>query len=149
VKDVRFRSRDRWPLWLWLFCLFIAGSLAFAVEAAIGNTAAWIVLLVQIIGLGWISLSTPLHIDVDSTHLRVGSASIERHFITRATALTSHEMALTRGRNANPLCWMALRFWVSTGVKIEINDPVDPTPYWLVSAKRAPALAEALSLKIN
>jgi hypothetical protein len=41
---------------------------------------------------------------------------------------------------------MALRFWVSTGVKIEINDPLDPTPYWLVSAKRAPALAEALSL---
>jgi hypothetical protein len=42
---------------------------------------------------------------------------------------------------------MALRFWVSTGVKIEINDPLDPTPYWLVSAKRAPALAEALSPK--
>ena len=147
MKDVRFRSRDRWPLWLWLFCLFIAGSLAIAVEAAIGNTAAWIVLLIQILGLGWVSLSTPLPIDVDSTHLRVGSASIERRFITHATALTSHEMALTRGRNANPRCWMAIRFWVSTGVKIEISDPLDPTPYWLVSAKRAFALAEALSHK--
>jgi len=147
VKDMRFRSRDRWPLWLWLFSLFIAGSLAIAVEAAIGNTVAWVVLLIQILGLIWISLSTPLHIDVDSTHLRVGGASIERRFITHATALSSHEMALIRGRNANPLCWMALRFWVSTGVKIEINDPLDPTPYWLVSAKRAPALAEALSDK--
>ena len=147
MKDVRFRSRDRWPLWLWLFCLFIAGSLAIAVEAAIGNTAAWIVLLIQILGLGWVSLSTPLPIDVDSTHLRVGSASIERRFITHATALTPHEMALTRGRNANPRCWMAIRFWVSPGVKIEISDPLDPTPYWLVSAKRASALAEALSHK--
>jgi hypothetical protein len=144
---MRFRSRDRWPLWLWLFSLFITGSLAIAVEAAIGNTVAWVVLLIQILGLSWISLSTPLHIDVDSTHLRVGGASIERRFITHVTALSSHEMALIRGRNANPLCWMALRFWVSTGVKIEINDPLDPAPYWLVSAKRAPALAEALSPK--
>lgn len=147
MEEVRFRSRDRWPLWLWLFCLFIAGSLAIAVEAAIGNTAAWIVLLIQILGLGWVSLSTPLPIDVDSTHLRVGSASIEHRFITHATALTSHEMALTRGRNANPRCWMAIRFWVSPGVKIEISDPLDPTPYWLVSAKRASALAEALAHK--
>ncbi len=144
---MRFTSRDRWPLWLWLFCLFIAASLSIAVEAAIGSTPAWIVLLVQLLLCGWAAITTPLHITLDSEQLCVGKAQIDRRFIRVATALTSHEMALTRGRNANPLCWMAIRFWVSTGVKIEISDPLDPTPYWLVSAKRATALAEALSHK--
>jgi hypothetical protein len=37
-----------------------------------------------------------------------------------------------------------LDFWVTTGVKIEIKDPADPTPYWLVSAEEAAALATAL-----
>jgi len=147
VEEVRFRSRDRWPLWLWLFCLFIAASLAIAVQAAVGSTPAWIVLLVQLLLFGWAAVTTPLHITLDSEQLCVGSARIERRFITIATALTSHEMALTRGRNANPRCWMAIRFWVSPGVKIEISDPLDPTPYWLVSAKRASALAEALAHK--
>jgi len=54
-------------------------------------------------------------------------------------------MALTRGRNIDPRSWMALRFWVSTGVKIVIADPQDPTPYWLVSTKKATALAAALN----
>jgi hypothetical protein len=39
---------------------------------------------------------------------------------------------------------MALRFWISRGVKIEIKDPKDATPYWLISSKKAQPLADAL-----
>ena len=139
-----FRSHDRWPIWLWLFCIFLAGSLAIAVEAALGNGAGLVTFLLQIALISWAAMSTPLHIVVDEQTLRVGKATIDRHFITDLILLNPQEMALLRGRDANPLCWMALRFWVSRGMKIEINDPRDPTPYWLVSTKRAAALATAL-----
>ncbi len=142
---MRFRSRDRWPFWLWLFLIFLAGSLSLAIDAALGSQWAWISLIAQLTLLIWSALSTPLQISVDENWLYIGDASIERRFISSVTALTSPQMALLRGRDANPQCWMALRFWVSPGVKIEINDPADPTPYWLVSTKKATALAAALS----
>jgi Protein of unknown function (DUF3093) len=144
VAESSFTSRDGWPIWLWLFLIFLAGSLSLAVEAALGNRLAWMTFLIQLILLLWASLKAPLEIFIDQECLRVGSATIERRFIGEVTHLSSAEMALLRGRDADPRCWMAIRFWVTTGVKIEIIDPADPTPYWLVSAKRAAALATAL-----
>ncbi len=142
---MRFRSRDPWPIWLWLFLIFLTGSLSVAIDAALGSRWGWISLIAQLALLVWSAITTPLEISVDQKILTVGNASIERGFIASATALTSTQMALLRGRDANPQCWMALRLWVSTGVRIDINDSADPTPYWLVSAKRATALAVALS----
>ena len=142
---MRFRSRDRWPIWLWLFLIFLAGSLSVAIDAALGSQWAWISLITQLTLVAWSALSTPLEIKVDGHWLCVGKAAIERRYISHATALSAPEMALLRGRDANPRSWLALRFWVSEGVRIDINDPADPTPYWLVSAKRATALAAALS----
>jgi len=100
--------------------------------------------VIQLLLLIWASLSTPLRIEVSNKKVCVGRAEIEREFITAVHDLDSRQMALTRGRDADPRCWMALRFWVGTGVKIEISDPKDPTPYWLVSTKKAAAVATAL-----
>jgi Protein of unknown function (DUF3093) len=144
IESQKILWRDPWPIWLWLFLLFLAASLSLAVEAALGNFAALLVSALQALLLIWASLTTPLRIEVSNERVRVGRAVIERGFISAVRELDSKEMALTRGRDADPRCWMALRFWVGTGVKIEINDPKDPTPYWLVSTKKAAAVATAL-----
>jgi len=144
IESQKLHWRDSWPFWLWLFLLFLAASLSLAVEAALGNFAAIAVLVIQLLLLIWASLSTPLRIEVSNENVRVGRAKIERDFISAVHVLDSRQMALTRGRDADPRCWMALRFWVGAGVKIEINDPKDPTPYWLVSTKKAAAVATAL-----
>jgi len=145
VAESHFESKDHWPVWLWLFLLFLTGSLAFAVDVALGNRLAWSTFLLQVLLIMWASMKSPLEISVDEKVLRVGSALIERDFLGEVTSLSAIEMTRLRGRDADPRAWLAIRFWVSTGVKIEICDPADPTPYWLVSAKRAHALADALS----
>ena len=137
-------SRDRWPIWLWGFGLFMAGSLALAIEAAISSRWALIALLLQIFGLVALSESTPLEIVYEAEILRVGRAQIERKYISSIEALDVEAMRITRGPKADPAAYLALRFWVATGVKISINDPKDPTPYWLVSTKRAEKLIAAL-----
>jgi hypothetical protein len=48
-----------------------------------------------------------------------------------------------RGQNADPAAFNATRFWVSTGVKVELKDKNDPTPYWLI-ATRKPKKLEAV-----
>jgi len=144
MDEVRFRSRDPWPIWLWLFTIFLISTLSIAVDAALGARWAWVSFIAELLLLISGATSTPLEISVTQDLLIVGPASIDRSYLGQIAALTSQEMALIRGRDSNPMCWMALRFWVSTGVKVEINDPADPTPYWLISAKRAAALAAAL-----
>jgi len=144
IESQKILWRDPWPIWLWLFLLFLAASLSLAVEAALGNRAAIVISVIQALLLIWASFTTPLRIEVSDEKIRVGRAVIERRFIAAVRELDSKEMALTRGRDADPRCWMALRFWVGTGVKIEINDRKDPTPYWLVSTKKAAAVATAL-----
>jgi hypothetical protein len=144
-SPVVFKERASWPIWLWAFLLFLSGSLGIAIWAALGNTWAEVSMLTQLVGLLFLSQSTPLEIEVTADLLRVGPARIERKYISGVTSLTSEEMRILRGLKINTAAYMQIRFWISTGVKITISDPQDPTPYWLVSSKKAHQLAGALN----
>jgi len=142
-----FRERSQWPVWLWLFLVFLAASLALAVWAALGDTGVrWgtITMLVQVLGLLFASQKSVLNIEVTDRVLHVGDANIEVKYINEITELGSEDMRQVRGPLADPAAYLALRFWVSTGVKITIADPKDPTPYWLISSKKAHSLKSAL-----
>jgi hypothetical protein len=140
-----FKERSPWPIWLWLFLAFLAASLALAIWAALGTRWGWITALVQLLALLFLSQKSALHVEVSDKFLNVGKAQIERKFLGKIEVLSADEMRRWRGPLSDPASYMALRFWIPTGVKIEINDPNDPTPYWLVSSKKAQPLAAALS----
>jgi hypothetical protein len=40
---------------------------------------------------------------------------------------------------------MLVRGWIPGVVRVELRDPEDPTPYWIVSSRRPQELAKALS----
>ena len=77
--------------------------------------------------------------------LYVGNAKIECKYLKKATPLNKSDFLKLRGRNADPAAFNGTRFWVSTGVKVEINDKKDPTPYWLISSRKAKLLASKLN----
>lgn len=143
-----FNERSPWPIWLWLFLLFLSSSLALAVWAALGTRWGAITILVQLLGFIYLSQSTVLAVEVTANQLRVGRASIDRKFLGKVEVLSSEQMRQCRGPLADPAGYMAIRFWIATGVKIEITDPDDPTPYWLVSSKKAQPLMAALLTNI-
>jgi hypothetical protein len=141
----RFHERTPWPIWLWFFLLFMAASLALAFWAALGNTWGAISGLLEVLGLLYLSQSTLLTIEVDGSTLTVGAAHIDISLIGEVEALDAQEMSQARGPLLDPAAFLSLRFWINTGVKVEIKDPRDPTPYWLVSSKKAQLLRAALS----
>jgi hypothetical protein len=49
-----------------------------------------------------------------------------------------------RGVDADPRAFLYLRGWVPTAVRLDLNDPSDPAPYWYVSTRRPEELAVAL-----
>ena len=144
---MRFREVIRAPFWLIAFIYFLFLSLVVAVWAAIGNQPAFITWVVLTVLIVLITLKATLVIEIDEKELRAGPAHIELKYLGNATALDSKEMGLLRTRDADPASYLIFRFWRSTGVKVEVNDPRDQTPYWLITSKRNTELAEILNGK--
>lgn len=135
------------PLWLLAFIFFLLASVALSIWAAFDNPAGVIALAVGIVLLFIIRNALIMRIDLTSSELRIGSAHIDRSYLAAATELSVDQMRLTRGRDADPAAFLAIRFWQPHGVKITLNDPRDPTPYWLISVKNTKGLVEALKKK--
>jgi hypothetical protein len=51
-----------------------------------------------------------------------------------------------RGILLNPKAFLALRFWIKTGVKIYLSDDRDPTPYWLISSRKGNLIKDTLRI---
>ena len=92
----------------------------------------------------WSWRESKLEICVDEQFLKVGRAKIERRFIAGTELLDQKSMSLARTRDLDPAAYLAIRFWIKTGVKVTISDKRDPTPYWLISSKKAGDLVKAL-----
>lgn len=143
-EGIIFSETVRPPFWLLAFIFFLLASIALSIWAAFDNRSGLIALILAVIALPIINNAMLLRITVSQNEFRVGRAHIERTYLGAALPLTVDEMRLTRGRNADPAAYLALRFWQPRGVKVEIRDTRDSTPYWLISSKNAKGLAEVL-----
>lgn len=141
---MRYRERLR-PSW-WVFvatALVIPASLlVFLPISTIAGIASAIVLYGAIVVA--LVATTPT-IEVDDDTLRCGKARIERSFIARAEAFEGAEAFAERGVRLDARAWLLLRGWIPGVVRITLDDPADPTPYWLVSTRRPRELAAALT----
>ena len=145
MSKATFREVIRPPLWLIAFLYFMLFSLVLAIWAAFNNQVAIIsAIIALIIGVVLIFLVSE-EIICDGNELRAGGAHIDYQYCASVTVLNRSEFLAARTRGADPAAYLALLFWVSEGVKIEISDPRDPTPYWLISTKRGEDLKLALS----
>jgi len=124
----------------------MAASLSLAVWAAIGNSAAIIVSIIQLVSLIFSARKSALEITLTKGWLLVGPAAIERAFIHNFKALEFKEYKRIRGVDADPASYLQIRFWVNTAIKIDLRDPKDKTPYWLISTNRANELAKLLNV---
>ncbi len=144
---MRYREVIRMPLWLLALIYFFFLSFVLSVWAALGNFWALITLVVLTGLLVVILFRSRLIIEITGEELKVGRAHIALKYIGNVTAFDSQQMRNIRGRDADPIAFLGIRFWSSTGVKIEINDQRDETPYWLVTSNKADQLVKAL--KVN
>ena len=142
---MRYREVIRMPLWLLALIYFFFLSFVLSVWAALGNNAAIATLIASSALLIMISIRSRLIIEITQNELKVGRAHIDLKYIGAVTALDSKAMRTIRTRDADPIAYLGIRFWSSTGVKIEIKDQRDETPYWLITSNKANQLVNALT----
>jgi len=132
------------PLWVLAFIYFMFLSLVIAIWAALDTTATIGAFSIATLAMPFIAKSLTSKILVSESELRIGNAHIDRKYLGKVTVLDSDAMRLLRTRDANPAAYLAIKFWAAKGIKVEINDPRDPTPYWLITSKRGEDLAASL-----
>jgi hypothetical protein len=132
------------PVWLLALIYFLFTSLSISIWAAIGNTPAFWCQIILTVALAFIYVRSRMVIEVDDQELRINNAHIELKYLGNVTALDADAMRLTRGRDADPAAYLAIRFWSSRGVIVRVKDLRDDTPYWLITSKRGTELAAAL-----
>jgi hypothetical protein len=143
-KDMQYKEVIRAPLWLIAFVYFLFLSMVLSIWAALGNAPAFLTFGVLTVWIVFLYFRTALTIRVDENYLYVGAARIEHSFIGSTTALNTSELKRIRTRDADPSAYLAIRFWVSKAVKVEVLDSRDTTPYWLISSKNPQRLVEAI-----
>lgn len=134
-----------WPsLWIWGVAAGAAGAsiLTFApISLTAGVVAAAVVAAVLAVLL---VLSTPV-VRVTPTYLEAGRARIERQYVGPAEAFAGDDATAQRGPGLDARAYLCIRGWISPVVRVEITDPVDPAPYWLISTRRPGQLVAALT----
>lgn len=88
----------------------------------------------------WFTVGAPV-VEVSADTLRAGRAVIAR---THVGAVTIVERAERRDALSNARAWIVIRAWIPRGVRIDIVDDADPTPYWYVSTRNPERLVAAL-----
>ncbi len=141
----RHVERLRVPWWLWLPALGLAALLAAEVYLGAPGLRTWVpyAILLPLTALGLWRLGR-LRVAVEDGELRVDDARLPVRFVAGVTVLGVAEKRLLLGTAAHPHAFVVQRPWVRGAVQIHLDDPADPTPYWVVSSRRPAALAAAV-----
>lgn len=132
------------PWWIWAVGLGLAASLGIALGAAAGTAPGLVVGVVTAVLICWALWRSAAHIEVTTERFRAGRASIPLEGLARPIALDAERSRMARGPGADARAYTMLRGWLPASVLVEIVDPHDPTPYWLVSTRHPQRLAAAL-----
>ena len=137
--------RERlWPsVWLFLAtALIIPASLL--VFLPINPTVGIIAAILLYLGVVAFLLAQSPVMAVTDTELLAGRARLPLSVVSATEAFRGDEAQLERGQRLDARAWLLLRGWVGPVLRIQLDDPADPTPYWLVSTRRPEELAAAL-----
>ncbi|MBD7916714.1 DUF3093 domain-containing protein [Cellulomonas sp. Sa3CUA2] len=94
-------------------------------------------------GLAGAVLTTP-RVEVARGTLRAGTAQIPVRLLAAPRVLDRAALRTELGPALDARAFACLRSWIGTAVRVEVRDPQDPTPYWIVSTRRPDELVAAL-----
>ncbi|PPK98377.1 Protein of unknown function (DUF3093) [Kineococcus xinjiangensis] len=128
----------------WVACLGIALTAGFVPLPVLGPAGALVAALVAAAAVTAALLAASARVEVSGGTLVAGRSRIPLHHLGRAEPLDAGAMRRVMGPDADARAHLVTRGWVRTGVRVAVEDPEDPTPYWLISTRRPAELAAAL-----
>jgi len=140
-----YREKLRPPLWWYAVGLACASLLAAEFHVGGIRLTDWIpwgTLLPLSVIIVW-SLGRS-ELAIRDGELWIRGAHIPLHYVSGAVALDASTLRRVVGREGDPRAFVQIRPWIGPGVQVWLDDPEDPTPYWVVSTRHPDALLALL-----
>lgn len=138
-------SERLWPTpWLFVATLLILPAVALALTP-INVTVAIISAILAYLTVGAIMLLSAPKIAIVDGMFTAGPARIPVTMLGRVDELTDTELRVAIGPGCDARAHLLIRGWIHSGVRVEITDPADPAPYWVLTTRRPAELADAIN----
>jgi hypothetical protein len=145
MQPVEYVERLTVPLRWWVQGTMLVATVWLATIVALPPAAAWAITAIAL------ALMTALlvgygsaAIKVDRGQLTAGRARIGADHLGDAVPLDADATRRLAGPEADARAFLLLRPYLKRAVRVEITDPADPAPYWLLCTRRPDELAAAL-----
>lgn len=140
-----FRERLYASWWTWPMPLIAAVLLAAEVHMGYPGVRAWLPYLILVP----LAIAVPLwlgrtKVAVVNDELWVGDAHLPLRFIDDVEVIKREEHRRALGPELDPAAFMVHRAWVHSSLRIWLDDPNDPTPYWVISTRHPQELRSIL-----
>lgn len=140
-----YEERLSVPLRWWAQGTMFVAACWLAVIVALPEPLAWSVTgVAAAVTIACLTAYGSARVEVADGWFRAGRARIAGHHLGPATALDATATRHTVGAGADARAYLVYRPYLRQAVRVEIADPADPAPYWLVSSRHPQQLARAL-----
>lgn len=146
---MRYRERMTVPWWWWPPAFGLAALIALEVNRAARGLPGWISIAVLCaIAAGVLIWFGRIEVRViagehGTPELWAGPAHLPADVVSRSAQIPKSAKSAALGRQLDPAAFVLHRPWVGPMVLLVLDDPDDPTPYWLVSSRRPERLLAA------
>jgi hypothetical protein len=148
-QTVRYRERLWVPLWWWPLGFGLAALIATEVNMGVRTLPNWLPFAVlSVVAAGALLWLGRAEVRVteqdDAVELWAGQAHLPATVISRSAEIPASAKSAALGRQLDPAAFVAHRAWVGPMLLAVLDDPDDPTPYWLVSTRHPERVLSAL-----
>ncbi|WP_255363790.1 DUF3093 domain-containing protein [Actinoplanes sp. TFC3] len=140
-----YAERLRAPWWMWPVALGCSALLAAEIWMGSDGLRAWVpfaVLLPLSLLLPW--WLGRIKVAVTTSEFQADDARLPLAVISDVVPLDADGKREVLGVGAHPLAFVIQRPWIGGAVQIVLDDPQDPTPFWVISTRRPVELATAV-----
>jgi hypothetical protein len=131
-----YRERLRTPWWWYVVAAFVAGLLAAEFHISGIRLTDWIpygtLIPLSLVIVWWLGRS---RLEIAEGEVRIRGAHLPLEYVSGEVALDMHTLRRVVGREGDPAAFVSIRPWIGPGVQLWLDDPDDPTPYWVVSSR--------------
>ena len=84
-------------------------------------------------------------IEIDGASFSVGDAQLPLSVITGYEIVEPSRAFAERGANLDPAAYVRFQLSVNSLIKLQVTDPADSTPYWLIATRHPEVIAQTIT----
>ncbi|MDO5099157.1 MAG: DUF3093 domain-containing protein [Corynebacterium sp.] len=143
-------SERQWVPWYWWLLATLIVALISA-QLSWNRSVMWLYIPAVVLSLlaVWVLFymsNTTIRVEQDPDGTRwlvTGQANLPDSVVSRSLAVPATAKRNAMGRQLDPAAFVVSHGWVPEMVMLVLDDPADPTPYWLIATKHPEQLLAA------